>query len=154
MLVALLSLVTYHGLTVTSGIATWLWDWSADPGSALAAGCTPAIDHQRRFGRDKVGVREYQGQLVTVIAVNGGEDDPASRHRHRSSRPTLLVQAVASGLRQFDIHLDDIDIVSVKVRRAGMPPSCPSSTTGAPRNGRWRTISPPPTCAGPGWCCG
>lgn len=62
-------------------------------------------------------MREYQGQLVTVIAVNGGEDDPASRHRHRSSRPTLLVQAVASGLRQFDIHLDDIDIVSVKVRR-------------------------------------
>lgn len=43
-LVALLSLVTYHGLTVTSGIATWLWDWSADPGSALAAGCTrPSI---------------------------------------------------------------------------------------------------------------
>ena len=119
LLVTLLSLVTYHGLTVTSGLATWLWDWSADPGSALAAGCTPATDHQRKFGRDKVGVREYQGRLVTVIAVNGGEDDQAPRHRHRSSRPALLVQAVASGLRQFDIHLDDIDIVSVKVRRGG-----------------------------------
>lgn len=118
-LITLLALVTYHGLTVTSGLATWLWDWSADPGSALAAGCTPAIDHQRTFGRDTVGVREYQGQLVTVIAVNGGEDDPASRHRLRASRPTLLVQAVASGLRQFDIHLDDIDIVSLKVRRGG-----------------------------------
>lgn len=116
-LVALLTLVTYHGLTVISGLATWLWDWSADPGSALAAGCTPALNHQRKFGRDKVGVREYQGQLVTVIAVNGGEDDPSSRLRHRSSRPTLLVRAVASGLRQFDIDLDDIDIVSVKVRR-------------------------------------
>jgi type VII secretion protein EccE len=118
-LVTLLSLVTYHGLTVTSGLATWLWDWSADPGSALAAGCTPALDYQRRFGRDKVGVREYQGQLVTVIAVNGGEDDPSSRHRHRTSPPTLLVRAVADGLRQFDLHLDDIDIVSVKVRRGG-----------------------------------
>lgn len=118
-LITLLSLVTYHGLTVTSGLATWLWDWSADPGSALAAGCTPAIDHQRKFGRDKVGVREYQGRLVTAIAVHGGEDDAAARYRHRSSRPTVLVQAVASGLRQFDVHLDDIDIVSVKVRRAG-----------------------------------
>lgn len=119
LLVALLSLVTYHGLTVASGLATWLWDWSADPGTALAAGCTPALDHQRRFGRDKVGVRQYDGQLVTVIAVNGGEDDPSSRHRHRTSPPILPIQAVADGLRQFDVHLDDIDIVSVKVRRGG-----------------------------------
>ena len=117
-LIALLSLITYHGVTVTSGLATWLWDWSADPGTALGAGCTPALDYQRRFGRDKVGVREYEGQLVTVIALNGGEDDPSSRHRHRTP-PSLLVRAVADGLRQFDIHLDDIDIVSVKVRRGG-----------------------------------
>ena len=118
-LIALLSLVTYHGITVTSGLATWLWDWSADPGTALGAGCTPALDYQRRFGRDSVGVREYEGQLVTVIVVNGGDDDPSSRHRHRTSPPTLMVRAVADGLRQFDIHLDDIDIVSVKVRRGG-----------------------------------
>lgn len=116
-LVTLLSLVTYHGLTVTAGLATWLWDWSADPGSALAAGLTPALDYQRKYGRDKVGVRQYQGQLVTVIAINGGDDDASTRHRHRSGPPTLPVQAVASGLRQFDIHLDDIDIVAVKVRR-------------------------------------
>lgn len=118
-LVTLLSLVTYHGLTVTSGLATWLWDWSADPGSALSAGCTPALDYQRKYGRDKVGVRQHEGQLVTVIAINGGDDDSASRLRHRNSPPTLLVSAVASGLRQFDVHLDDVDIVSVKVRRGG-----------------------------------
>ena len=47
-LVTVLSLVTHHGLTVTSGLATWLWDWSADAGTALTAGCTPALDHQRR----------------------------------------------------------------------------------------------------------
>ncbi|OBH64500.1 type VII secretion protein EccE [Mycobacterium sp. E2479] len=118
-LVTLLSLVTYHGLTVTTGLATWLWDWSADPGAALAAGCTPALDYQRRYGRDRVGVRQHEGQLVTVIAINGGDNESASRLRHRHSPPTLLVSAVASGLRQFDIHLDDIDIVSVKVRRGG-----------------------------------
>ncbi len=118
-LVTLLSLVTYRGLTLTSGLATWLWDWSSDPGTALAAGCAPALDYQRRFGRDKVGVREYEGRLVTVIAVEGGEDDPSSRHRLRTSPATLLVQSVAKGVRQFDIQLDDIDIVSVKVRLGG-----------------------------------
>jgi type VII secretion protein EccE len=120
-IVTLLSLVAQHGLTLTSGLATWLWDWSADPGTALAAGCTPAVDYQRKYGRDTVGVREYAGRLVAVIAVDGGEDDPLGRHRHRTtaSAPTLLVQAVADGLHQFDIRLDGIDIVSVKIRRGG-----------------------------------
>jgi type VII secretion protein EccE len=124
-LLTLLALVTYRGITVASGLATWLWDWSADPGTALAAGCTPAIDHQRRFGRDSVGVREYQGRLVTVIAVGGSEEDAAGRHRHRASTSAgpsmdaLPVDAVADGLRQFDIHLDSIDIVSLKVRQGG-----------------------------------
>lgn len=118
--VTLLSLVTYHGLTVASGLPAWLWDWSADPGSALAAGCTPAIDHQRRFGRDTVGVREHRGQLVTAIAVHDREEDPSGRHRHRTSSEAVLpVAAVAEGLRQFDMDLDAIDIVSVKLRRGG-----------------------------------
>jgi type VII secretion protein EccE len=118
-IVALLSLVSYHGITLTSAFAAWLWDWSADPGTTLASGCTPAVDHKRRFGRDTVGVREYEGQLVSVIAVDSGEDDGSGRHRHRATPGTLLVASVADGLRQFDIHLDGIDIVSVKVRRGG-----------------------------------
>jgi type VII secretion protein EccE len=118
-LITLLSLVTHHGLTLTSGLATWLWDWSADPGTALTAGCTPALDHQRRFGRDTVGVREHDGHLVTVIAVNGGEEDAPGRHRHRTTSALLPVRAVAEGLRQFDIYLDGIDIVTMKVRRGG-----------------------------------
>jgi type VII secretion protein EccE len=118
-IITLLSLVTHHGLTVSSGLAGWLWDWSADPGTTLAAGCTPALDYQRRFGRDKVGVREYDGRLVTVIALDG-DDDPAARHRPRSATPpSVLVRSVAAGLRQFDVHLDGIDIVSVQMRRGG-----------------------------------
>ncbi len=115
-LITLFSLVTSHGLTATSGLARWLWDWSSDPGAALASGCTPALDHQRRFGRDKVGVREHDGHLVTVIAVDGGTDDVSGRHRHRTTSATLPVYAVADGLRQFDIHLDSVEIVSTKVR--------------------------------------
>jgi type VII secretion protein EccE len=119
-IITLLSLVTHHGLTVTSGLAGWLWDWSADPGTTLAAGCTPALDYQRRFGRDKVGVREYDGRLVTVIALDG-DDDPASRHHRQRSAPpaSVLVRSVAAGLRQFDVNLDGIDIVSVQMRRGG-----------------------------------
>nr|BBX76883.1 type VII secretion protein EccE [Mycobacterium florentinum] len=119
-IIALLSLVTHHGLTVTSGLAGWLWDWSADPGTTLAAGCTPALDYQRRFGRDKVGVREYDGRLVTVIALDG-DDDPASRHHRQKSAPpaSLLVRSAAAGLRQFDVNLEGIDIVSVQMRRGG-----------------------------------
>ncbi|CAM4417826.1 Type VII secretion system protein EccE1 [Mycobacterium basiliense] len=116
-LVTLLSVVTYHGITVISGVAAWLWDWSADPGTALGAGCTPAADHQRRFGRDTVGVREYQGRLVAVIAVDGGEGDQSGRHRHRMSATAVVpVATVADSLRQFDIELDSVEIVSVEVR--------------------------------------
>lgn len=118
-LVTVLSLVSYHGITVASALAAWLWDWSADPGTALAAGCTPAIDHQRRFGRDTVGVREYQGRLVSVIAVDGNVEEASGRHRPRTSSAALSVASVAEGVRQFDIHLDGIDIVSLKVRRGG-----------------------------------
>ncbi len=117
--VTLLALVSYHGLTLTSALAAWLWDWSADPGTTLSAGCTPALDHKRRLGRDTVGVREYEGRLVTVIAVDSGEDDGSARHRPRATSGTLLVESVADGLRQFDVRIDGIDIVSVKVRRGG-----------------------------------
>lgn len=118
-IVTLLSIVTYHGITFTSAVAAWLWDWSADPGTALGAGCTPAVDYKRRFGRDTVGVREYRGLLVSVIEVDGLAGDHPGRLRHRpgsASAPFLPVAAVADGLRQFDIHLDGIDIVSVQVR--------------------------------------
>lgn len=115
--VTLLSIVTYRGITVTSGIAAWIWDWSADQATALGAGCTPAIDYQRRFGRDTVGVREYQGRLVSVIEVDGGEGDQSARHRHRTPQSAMLpVVAVADGFRQFDVQLDGIDIVSVEMR--------------------------------------
>jgi ESX secretion system protein EccE len=118
-LITVFSLVTSHGLTAISGLAGWLWDWSSDPAAALASGCTPGIDHQRRFGRDKVGVREHDGHLVTVIAVDGGEEEAPGRHRHRTTSATLPVHAVADGLRQFDIHLDSIEIVSTKVHSGG-----------------------------------
>ncbi|MFV0494518.1 type VII secretion protein EccE [Mycobacterium sp.] len=114
-LIALLSLVTYRGITVVSALIAWLQDWSTNPGTALGAGCTPATDFTRRFGRDTVGVREYGGRLVAAIQVEAGGGDHPGRHRHRSGTPAVLpVAVVADGLRQFDVHLDAIDIVSVE----------------------------------------
>lgn len=141
--ITLISLVSYHGITLTSAWAAWVWDWSADPGTTLASGCTPAIDYKRRFGRDAVGVREYEGQLVAVIGVDGGEDDGPGRHRHRTTTGTLLVEAVAGGLRQFDIHLDAIDIVSVKVRRGGNAAELSKLDDWGPEE--WGLVSDQPT---------
>jgi type VII secretion protein EccE len=124
--VTIAAVLTYRGITVASALARWLRDWSAPDmwdsspktEATLNPGCTPAIDHRRRFGRDVVGVREYRGQLVAVIAVDGSADEPSGQHqRHKASSATLPVAAVAAQLRQFDVRLDAIDIVSVRNRR-------------------------------------
>jgi len=112
-------LLAYRRITLASALAKWVWEWSGDSAAALRAGCTPAIDHRRRFGRDVVGVREYQGQLVAVIALTEAEPPPAGPQRQKVPPATLSVAVVAEALRQFDVHLDAIDIVSVQKRRAG-----------------------------------
>jgi type VII secretion protein EccE len=114
--------VTHRGITVASGLAAWLLDWSADPAAILAAGCTPAIDHQRHFGRDVVGVREHQGRLVAVIAVD------------------VPVEIVGAGLCQFDVRLDGIDIVSARTRHVSeaADPSTERTVDDSPAGGRER----------------
>ena len=115
--VTIAMVVTYRGVTVASDLARWVWDASADvwesspdTEATLSPGCTPAIDHRRRFGRDVVGVREYRGQLVAVIAVDQPGDAASGRHQVKTdSSATLPVAVVAAGLRQFDVRLDAID---------------------------------------------
>jgi type VII secretion protein EccE len=55
--------------------------------------------------------------LIAVIAVDGvGE---AGRHRHRDALSTTIpLEAVVTSLRQFDVRLDSVDIVSVGTRQA------------------------------------
>lgn len=111
------ALVTFGGIPFASAPVARVRNWYADP-QALVAGCTPAIDHQRRFGRDTVGIREYEGQLVTVISVEAPLDVASGRHRQQAAMPGILpVDAVAATLRQFDVRLDGVDIVSVGIRR-------------------------------------
>lgn len=118
-LVTISLLLAYRRFTLASALANLVLEWSSDPAETLSAGCTPAIDHKRHFGRDVVGMREYQGHLVAVIAVAEAENPPSGQHQRQNAPPsTLSVPVVAAALRQFDLHLDAIDIVSVRKRRA------------------------------------
>ncbi len=135
--VTIAALVTYHGITVSSALTRWVWDssadmWDSSPDSVatVSPGCTHAIDHRRRFGRDAVGVREYQGHLVAVIAVVEKGEMPLRRHQREVVPPTTLpVAVVAAALQHFDVRLDAIDIVSVRQRHvseAADPSASPS----------------------------
>ncbi|MCW2660299.1 MAG: Type secretion protein EccE [Mycobacterium sp.] len=145
---------TYRGITVASALSRWVLDWSApemfgaspDPEAKPSPGCTPAIDHRRRFGRDVVGVREYQGQLVAVIAVDRPADAPSGPHQSQTvSSATLPVAAVAAGLHQFDVCLDAIDIVSVRKQHVyeAADPSAPPTVDDRPagvQHGTWLVL--------------
>jgi type VII secretion protein EccE len=119
-IVTFAAVVTYRRTPLTSALAARVLDRFADPEVMLIEGRTLPIDHRRRFARDVVGIREYRGRLVAVIAVEGRDNALAGRHHHPTvSSGTLPVATVADGLRQFDLRLDGIDIVSVgKPRRS------------------------------------
>jgi type VII secretion protein EccE len=135
---------------VASALVSWVWGWAApdmldsspDPEARSSPECTRAIDHRRRFGRDVVGVREYEGQLVAVIAVDGSADAPSGRHqRQKVSSATLPVAAVAAVLRQFDVRLDAIDIVSARKRHVceAVDPSAAQTVDDRPAGVQHRT---------------
>lgn len=113
-LVAIFALVTYRRVPISTMWAAWVRDLFADPETALAEGRTAAVDQHRRYGRESVGMREYQDRLVTLIAVGGRPVVLSGRH-HRGESSTVLLpmDLVATGLRQFDVRLECIDIVTV-----------------------------------------
>lgn len=114
-LVTMGALITHRRVPLTAIVLARVLDRFASPATFLNEGCTPGFDHRRRYGHDVVGMREYRGQLVTVIAVEPPRPDTFSRHV-RGPRPSPALQAgiVADALRQFDVRLDGIDIVSVQ----------------------------------------
>ncbi|OBH19841.1 type VII secretion protein EccE [Mycolicibacter sinensis] len=117
-LVAAIALVTYRRVPISTMWAAWLRDQVTDPEPALSRGRTPAVDHHRRFGREPIGMREHQGRLVTVIAVGGRAVQASGRHRRGAEPVTLPLERLAAGLRQFDVRLDSIDVVTVGTRSA------------------------------------
>lgn len=109
------ALITHRRVPLTAIVLARLLDRFATPAAFLTEGCTPGFDHRRRYSRDVVGVREHRGRLVSVIAVPATPTEATGRHRRAPATvPTLSAELVAAGLRQFDVRLDGIDIVSVR----------------------------------------
>jgi type VII secretion protein EccE len=76
-------------------------------------------DHERTFGSGPVGIRALGTHLVAVVAVDGQPHSPSVLDYPRAvSMTSLPLAAVADGLRQFDVTLAGIDIVSAGSRRA------------------------------------
>lgn len=128
-LVALIALVTYRRVPLSTMWGTWLADQFVDPEAALNRGRTPGVDHHRRYGREPVGMREHQGRLVTVISVGGRQVPSVGRHRRAAEPMFLAVEHLADGLRQFDVRLDSVDIVSVGTRSAPRDDVAPDDDT-------------------------
>ncbi len=147
-IITVVALLTNGGVPVSSAPIARVRNWYADP-EALTVGCTPAIDHRRQFSRETVGIREYDGQLIAVIAVDGAGE--AGRHRHRDALATTIpLEAVVTSLRQFDVRLDSVDIISVGTRHSGQ-----GRPVGRQRRLRRRSaIGARSTSATPGWCFG
>lgn len=116
---ALVTLVTFRKTPLSSALVVRALARFTDPEMTLEAGRTSAIDHQRRYSRHVVGVREYQGRLVAAIAVDNPDEPGSGRHRQWDvSSPELPLDVVAAGLREFDVRLESIDVVSVEKRDA------------------------------------
>jgi type VII secretion protein EccE len=114
-----LALVTYRRMSLLSALVGRITDRRVDVVAALGTGARFPVDHHRVYGREVVGIREHGGQLVAVVAVDGPAHSPSVLVRHSvDSSTTLPVGLVAAAIRQFDVLLDGIDIVSVGARRA------------------------------------
>lgn len=110
-LVTIVGLVTYRGMPISSAPIVAVRNWYARP-KAVSTACTEPTDHRRRFGRDVVGIREYDDRLVTVIAVE--QTAGAGRHHQQATaEDSMPLPAIVAALRQFDVRLDGIDLVSV-----------------------------------------
>lgn len=76
-------------------------------------------DYERTCGQGPVGIRAVGTHLVAVVAVDGPAHSPSALDHHRvASLATLPVAAIAESLRQFDLTLAGIDIISIGARRA------------------------------------
>ena len=112
------ALVTYRGIPLLSALAGRVKDRRVDVINSLSAAARDAVDHHRTYGHEVVGIREHDGQLVAVLAVDGPPHQPSVLVRRSVDSSVLLsLGQVAANMRQFDVLLDCIDVVSVGARR-------------------------------------
>jgi type VII secretion protein EccE len=77
------------------------------------------VDHRLRWTTATSAIRGAGYDLVAVVAVDGPSHAPSVLDHHQvESAATLPVGVVADALRQYDVELSGIDIVSAGRRRA------------------------------------
>lgn len=104
-LVAIAGLLTYRQLPLAALAAEWLRSRRGAARRWPDPERMNVLDHRHRYGRAAVGIRETDGHLLSVISVAGGPE-PAG----------LPISTVADGLRQLDVALEAIDVVSISGR--------------------------------------
>jgi len=78
-----------------------------------------SVEHRLRWTTTETAIRADDFDLVAVVAVDGPSHSPSVLDHHQvQSAATLPVNVVAEALRQFDVTLSGIDIVSAGHRRA------------------------------------
>lgn len=115
-LLSVAALVCWRG----APLLTLAWRAVRTRRAQLGAPAGQLADHERTFGAGPVGIRAVGPHLVAVVAVDGQPHSPSVLDYPRAvSMTSLPLAAVADGLRQFDVTLAGIDVVSAGSRRAG-----------------------------------
>ena len=149
-IVTIVALVTNGGVPIASAPIARVRNWYADP-EALTVGCTPAIDHRRQFSRETVGVREYDGQLIAVIAVDSAGEAAwrdgivIGMRCRRACRSKRSSRRCASSTSAWTASTSS----RWERARAAKASNRPSKTISA-----LAAIGARSKSATPGWCCG
>lgn len=126
-LIAAAALITHRRVPLTTIVVARILDRFADPAALLTEGAAAGSDHRRRYSRTVVGIRQHRGRLVSVIAIDPQPLETHGRHL-RPAVATLPAELLADALRQFDVRLDGIDVVSVRTEdTAGTDDTAPDA---------------------------
>jgi type VII secretion protein EccE len=116
-LVVALLLITWRRAPLTTLVARWAT--RRRPGDAAISAMPDAHDHRLRWTDGRAAIRADGDDLIAVVAVDGPSHTPSVLDNHQvQSAVTLPVSVVANALRQFDVTLAGIDILSAGRRRA------------------------------------
>jgi type VII secretion protein EccE len=117
-LVVVLILVTWRHVPLASLLGRWVGRRRARSADELVT-VPQARDHRLRWTDGRAAIRADADEAIAVVAVDGPSHTPSVLDNHRvASAATLPVGVVAEALRQFDVTLAGIDILSVGQRRA------------------------------------
>ena len=113
-------------LVVGLGVLTWRREHLLTLGIRLLRrrahgllALAPAVDHAGRWPIVTSAVRGHGDEAIAVVAVDGPSHVPASLDHQRVVSPAgLPIAVIADALRQFDVRLSGIDVLSRGRRRA------------------------------------